>query len=64
MLRCILTRVTSNPNPKIYNETLRDLLVEDSPDLDLREDALGNSVVCGVHVVKIQSAEQVGGVCF
>jgi hypothetical protein len=45
--------------PKIYNETLRDLLVEDSADLELREDSTGNSVVCGARTVEISSAEQV-----
>ena len=40
---------------QIYNEQLRDLLVADSPDLDLREDGNGNSVVCGVYRPAIQS---------
>eukprot|EP00051_Salpingoeca_urceolata_P022964 m.381883 g.381883 ORF g.381883 m.381883 type:complete len:878 (-) comp20045_c7_seq7:19-2652(-) len=44
---------------EIYNETLRDLLVEDSFDLDLREDGAGNSVVCGAETVEISCVDHV-----
>lgn len=43
---------------ELYNEAIRDLLVHDSPDLELREDADGNSVVCGLERVEISSAGQ------
>eukprot|EP00041_Stephanoeca_diplocostata_P028314 m.799552 g.799552 ORF g.799552 m.799552 type:complete len:1243 (+) comp23353_c0_seq6:264-3992(+) len=43
---------------EIYNETIRDLLIPDSPDLDLREDSEGNSIVCGVTRMEISSAER------
>lgn len=43
---------------EIYNETIRDLLIPDSPDLDLREDSDGNSIVCGVTRMEIASAER------
>jgi hypothetical protein len=36
--------------------------VDDSPDLDLREDASGNPVVCGAHIVDISSPEQASAV--
>eukprot|EP00039_Didymoeca_costata_P020051 m.339864 g.339864 ORF g.339864 m.339864 type:complete len:1156 (+) comp19011_c0_seq1:358-3825(+) len=42
---------------EIYNECLRDLLVVDSPDLDLREDKDGNSIVCGLKRCQINSAQ-------
>eukprot|EP00038_Savillea_parva_P031411 m.86153 g.86153 ORF g.86153 m.86153 type:complete len:1042 (-) comp9657_c1_seq2:69-3194(-) len=44
---------------EIYNECIRDLLVRGSPDLDLREDSDGNSVVCGVNWVEIEKADQI-----
>ena len=44
---------------EIYNETLRDLLTDDSGELDLREDGAGNSVVSGARTMEISSAEQV-----
>ena len=47
---------------ELYNECLRDLLTEDSQDLDLREDSNGNAVVCGVRTVTIKSAAEVGTV--
>lgn len=42
---------------EIYNECILDLLVRDSPDLELREDSEGNAVICGVNWVMIDSAE-------
>lgn len=44
---------------EIYNECLYDLLVEDSDELDLREDGNGQAVVVGATVLPIESAEQV-----
>ena len=43
---------------EIYNETIRDLLVPGSPDLDLRETGDGNAVVCGVRWVDITTPSQ------
>lgn len=43
---------------EIYNECLRDLLVPDTPDLELREDAEGNSVVCGVQRKEIETSAE------
>ena len=43
---------------EIYNEQLRDLLVVDSPDLDLRDDSSGNATVVGVHRPEIESAAE------
>lgn len=43
---------------ELYNESLRDLLIDNSPDLDLR-DHHGSAVVCGVRTVNISSAAEV-----
>lgn len=37
--------------------------MEDSEDLELREDSAGNAVVCGVRVVEIDSPEKVKIIC-
>eukprot|EP00049_Salpingoeca_infusionum_P019198 m.360736 g.360736 ORF g.360736 m.360736 type:complete len:1098 (+) comp19151_c0_seq1:623-3916(+) len=44
---------------EIYNEMLYDLLVDDSSELELREDAKGNNVICGALEVAIDSPKQV-----
>ncbi len=48
---------------EIYNEAIRDLLIEGSPDLELREDGNGASVVCGVTSIRIESPEEVLHTC-
>ena len=45
---------------EIYNECLYDLLLDDSEELDLREDGQGQAVVVGATVLPITSAAQVG----
>jgi len=44
---------------EIYNEQIRDLLVESSASLDLRASADDTAVVAGLSQHKVESAEQV-----
>jgi hypothetical protein len=45
---------------EIYNECLYDLLLDDSEELDLREDGQGQAIVVGATLLPITSAGQVG----
>jgi kinesin family protein 18/19 len=44
---------------EVYNETLQDLLVDDSPSLQLRDDGSGGTVVAGLSFQEPRSADQV-----
>jgi kinesin family protein 18/19 len=44
---------------EVYNETLQDLLVDNSPSLQLRDDGAGGTVVAGLSFQEPRSADQV-----
>ena len=49
---------------ELYNESLYDLLVEDSEELDLRDDGTGQPLIVGAAVETISSAKQVTRACY